>query len=164
MQKKSNEVSELSEVVFRGNFTHSVDDKGRVSFPSDFRRVLNDSGDQRIVITNNISDGSRCIDGYNLSAWVEFESKLRTKSRFDSRMQKLETFYLTRATECTLDSSGRIMLPPHLRQYAGIEKEVSFTYASHGFRIWDSRVWNLVFSSIESELMEDPSLFLNLDL
>jgi MraZ protein len=156
------EIRELS--AFRGNFSHAIDDKGRVSLPSEFRKVLQIKGEQSIVITNTISNASRCLDGYGLKAWVELEEKLRKKSRFDPMVQKFEIFYLSRATECPLDSSGRILIPAHLRSYAGIEKELTFNSSIHGFRIWDRRVWDHVFGEVEQEYMADPAMFASLDV
>ena len=153
-----------SPVAFRGNFNHTVDAKGRVSLPSEFRRVLSERGESRVVITNYISDGARCLEGFGLSAWVEFEKKLRQKSRFSPKLQKLENFYLSRASECPIDGSGRILIPTHLRTYAGIAKEVTFTSSIHGFRIWDDRVWEVIFSSTEEALMSNPELFADVDI
>lgn len=149
---------------FRGNFTHNIDDKGRVSLPAEFRRILSSAEESSIVLTNYISDGSRCLEGFSATAWNQFEDKLRRKSRFDPKLQKLENFYLSRAAECSIDGSGRILLPTHLRQYAGIEREITFTSSIHGFRIWDKRVWEMIFAEAEQALMEDPSLFADIDL
>lgn len=151
-------------VSFRGNFTHSIDEKGRVSLPSDFRRNLEAQGDESVVITNYISEGSRCLEGFGLSAWKQFELKLRAKSRFSPKLQRLENFYLSRASECTLDTQGRILLPSYLRAYAGIEKEASFTASIHGFRVWDKRVWDHIFEQAELALISDPELFSDVDL
>ena len=153
-----------SPLSFRGNFTHQVDVKGRVSLPVDFRRALEMSKEHSIVLTNYISDGARCIEGFALTAWQEFEDKLRKKSRFDPKLQKLENFYLSRAAECPIDNSGRILLPQHLRSYAGLEKEITFTSSIHGFRVWDKRVWDHIFASAEAALMENPALFSDVDL
>jgi MraZ protein len=147
--------------TFRGNFTHTIDEKGRVSLPADFRRVLTD---RSVVLTNYISEGSRCLDGFGLSAWQGFEDKLREKSRFSSQLQKFENFYLSRASECPIDSQGRILIPTHLRNYAGIIKDVTFTSSIHGFRIWDNRVWEYIFNATEALLLEDPDLFADLDI
>ncbi len=154
----------VSIACFRGNFAHSVDEKGRVSLPSDFRRVLDQVGDETVVITNYISEGARCLEGFGLSAWKQFESKLRAKSRFSPKLQRLENFYLSRATECGIDSQGRILLPQYLRSYAGIEKEAAFTSSIHGFRIWDKRVWDHIFENAESSLMNDPEIFSDVDV
>ncbi|MCB0354372.1 MAG: division/cell wall cluster transcriptional repressor MraZ [Bdellovibrionales bacterium] len=149
---------------FRGSFTHSIDEKGRVSLPAEFRKSLQERGEESVVITNYISEGARCLEGFALSAWVSFESKLREKSRFSSKLQRLENFYLSRSAECQLDRSGRILIPPYLRQYASVEKDVTFTSSIHGFRVWDSRVWEHIFQATEQALLEDPELFADVDI
>ena len=171
--QKTEEIQEVKEVatsdlgdspVFRGHFSHSLDPKGRVSLPAEFRKVLEDSGSTGVVLTNYISDGSRCLEGFTTKSWQTFEQKLREKSRFSAKLQKLENFYLSRASECALDSSGRISIPQYLRNYANVEREVTFTSSIHGFRIWDSRVWNLIFSEAETALLNNPDLFADVDL
>ena len=150
--------------TFRGNFTHIIDSKGRVNLPAEFRRVLQANKETRVVLTNYISEGARCLEGFGLKAWEEFEDKLRKKSRFSAKLQKLENFYLSRAAECQVDGSGRILLPSHLRAYAGLEKEVTFTSSIYGFRIWDKRVWDSIFEAAEAALFEDPDLFSDVDI
>jgi MraZ protein len=170
-------------VVFRGTFSHTVDGKGRVSVPSEYRRSLGflaeDAGAEgsiaqpeklvggmtrSIVLTNMISGEARCLEGYCLLAWQEFERKLREKSRFDPRVQQLEMFYVSRAVECEIDGSGRIMLPQNLRSYAALEKEVVFSGSIHGFKLWDKRVWEHLFSAAEEAVMSDPEVFSGLDI
>jgi MraZ protein len=151
-------------VSFRGNFTHALDDKGRVSLPSEFRRVLAARNERSIVVTNYISETSRCLEGFGIAAWADFEKKLRSKSRFDPKLQRLENFYLSRAADCPIDGSGRILLPAYLRTYAGIEREVTFTSSIHGFRIWDRRVWDVIFAAAEQALIADPAIFAEVDL
>lgn len=145
---------------FLGVFNHSIDEKGRISFPVEFRTAL--SG-QSLVLTNYISDGARCLEGFSADSWQKFISGLRAQSRFEPRIRQLENFYLARAHQCTLDTSGRIIIPQHLRTYAGLEREVVFSSSLHGFRLWDQRVWELVFREAEAALLEDPSLFVGLD-
>ncbi len=149
---------------FRGNFTHALDAKGRVSLPSEFRKVIDLTGSKSLVVTNYISEGSRCLEGFSLKGWLEFETKLRAKSRFSAKLQKLENFYLSRAAECPIDTAGRILLPQHLRSYAGLEKEITFTSSIHGFRVWDKRVWDHIFAQAEDALLKDPEVFAEVDV
>jgi len=149
---------------FRGNFDHTIDDKGRVSLPAEFRVILDSRNQDCIILTNYVSQGARCIEGFDLDAWTRFEGKLREKSRFNAKVQKLENFYISRAAECSLDKAGRILLPQHLRTYASIEREVTFTSSMHGFRIWNSKVWQVVFSEAEQALIEDPEMFSDVDI
>lgn len=153
-----------SPLSFRGNFSHALDAKGRVSLPAEFRRVLADANEERVVLTNYVSDGSRCIEGFALSSWQNFEERLRQKSRFSAKLQKLENFYLSRAAECSIDSNGRILVPAHLRAYGGLERDVTFTSSIHGFRLWDSRVWEHIFKEAEAALLEQPDLFADIDV
>lgn len=153
-----------SVTTFRGNFSHAIDEKGRVSLPVDFRKILSAENTQSVVITNYVSEGSRCLEGFSLSAWEDFEKKLRSKSRFGAKLQRLENFYLSRSAECPVDSIGRILVPVHLRQYAGLKSDVTFTSSIHGFRIWDTRVWNHIFSEAEKALLDNPDLFAELDI
>jgi MraZ protein len=156
--------SASSFVSFRGNVVHSVDDKGRVSLPSEFRRVLQARFQRAVVLTNFISEGHRCIEGFALDAWEDFERRLREKSRFSSKLQRLENFYLSRASECPIDGSGRILLPTYLRTYAGLERDAVFTASIHGFRVWDKRVWDVIFAASEEALLKNPDLFADIDL
>jgi MraZ protein len=149
---------------FYGNHEHTVDDKGRVSLPKEFRKTLEEEKCESIILTNYVSDGARCLEGFSLVSWQQFESALRAKSRFSSKLQRLENFYLSRASECVLDSAGRILIPSHLRTYAGLDKDITFTASIHGFRVWDNRVWSHVFSSAEQALLEDPDIFADVDI
>jgi MraZ protein len=153
-----------SQLSFRGNFTHSIDAKGRINLPVEFRRVLTNASEKGVVLTNYISDGARCLEGFGLSAWVEFEAKLRAKSRFSAKLQKLENFYLSRACECPIDAAGRILIPSYLREYAGLDRDVTFTSSIHGFRVWDKRVWDHIFSSAEQALLNNPDTFADVDI
>ncbi len=162
LQKQSEEDEGF--VAFYGNHDHTVDDKGRVSLPKEFRKVLEECKCDSLILTNYVSEGARCLEGFSLQRWREFEKSLRAKSRFNSKLQRLENFYLSRASECVLDGSGRILIPQHLRSYAGLEKDITFTASIHGFRVWDKRVWAHVFSSAEQALLENPDVFADVDI
>ena len=161
--ERSDVPSDGSSPSFRGNFEHTLDEKGRVSVPVEFRQTILAAETPTVVLTNFICDGARCIEAALSTEWAIFEKKLRARSRFDPQLRKLENYYLSRASVCALDSSGRINIPPHLRTYAGLTRDVIFTSSLHGFRLWDKRVWDLVFSEAEAALLENPALFLDVD-
>ena len=148
---------------FFGSFSHTLDDKGRVSLPHAFRNALTTAGADSVVITNFICDGARCLEGYAPQEWSKFEARLLEKSRFDAKMRKLENYYLARAAVCGIDQAGRINIPAYLRGYAGLQKEVVFTPTLNGFRVWDNRVWELIFQEAEAALLDNQDLFLNVD-
>src|SRR5262247_927312 len=110
--------------MFRGSFEHSLDSKGRLSIPAKFRDVLVGSGDDRVVITNFVIDAQRCLDVYPIDAWLRFEEEIRKKPKFDPRMVRFQNYYLGSACECSLDTHGRILVPPGLRKYADLKRDV----------------------------------------
>lgn len=142
--------------MFRGTFEHTIDDKGRVSVPARFRELLLASNDDRVVITNFLMASLRCLDVYPLAAWQQLEERLRAKPQFDQRVLRFQNYYFAAAHDCVIDKQGRILLPPSLRDYAGLTREVVFTSALEKFRIWDREQWKQVFSDAERTLMERP--------
>ena len=67
------------------------------------------------------------------SEWDRFEDELKKKPRFDETFFKLENFYFSNAQDCSFDKQGRILLPPMLREYAGLKKDVVFSGAQKNF-------------------------------
>ena len=150
--------------MFRGSHEHTLDPKWRMSIPAKFREVLSSKGDDRIVITNFVVDSTRCLDVYPLDEWLRFEEEIRKKPKFERRMVLFQNYYLGGAHECSLDPHGRILIPPMLRQYAGLKKDVVVVSALDKFRVWDSEAWKKVFTEAEEKLMQEPDFLGDLGL
>jgi len=150
-------------VAFRGSFEHTVDEKGRVSIPAKFREVLTRLQDDQLVVTKFILNSCRCLDVYPQAEWERFEEELKKKPRFDADFIKMENFYLSNAYECSVDKQGRILLPPMLREYAGLKKDVMFAGALEKFRIWDKDTWQKFNEESERDLAQNPRLFQSLN-
>lgn len=150
--------------MFRGCFEHSIDDKGRVSIPVSFRKVLLGLQDERIVVTKFLLNSFRCLDIYPHAEWEILEQELLNKPRFDETFAKLEAFYLSTAQECSVDKQGRILLPPMLREYASLQKDVVFASALKKFRIWDKAIWERFNQESEKDLAQNPQLFAGLNV
>ncbi len=142
--------------MFRGMFEHTVDEKGRVAIPARFRETLQATSDDRLVITNFIISSVRCLDVYPYAAWVQLEERLHAKPQFDQKLMRFLTYYFTAAHDCLLDKQGRVLLPPTLREYAGLKRDVIFTSALEKFRLWDREQWKRVFGEAEQIIMEHP--------
>ncbi len=150
--------------MFRGRYEHTIDSKGRLSIPSRFREVLLGKGDERLVITNFIIDSMRSLDVYPLDEWLHFEEEVKKKPKFDRRMVMFQNFYLASACECDVDKQGRILIPPLLRQYAGLKRDVMLVAALEKFRVWDKETFKTVFSEAEDKLKQDPDFLSDLGL
>jgi len=150
--------------MFRGSFEHTLDGKGRLSIPVKFREVLRGKGDDRTIITNFIVDGVRCLDVYPLDEWSRLEEEIRKKPKFDRRMVMFQNYYLGGACECVVDNQGRILIPPLLRKYAELKRNVVLVSALEKFRIWGEEAWQKVFADAEGNLMQDPDFLGDLGL
>lgn len=150
--------------MFRGTFEHAIDEKGRVSVPAKYRDALLATNDDRVVITNFVIDSLRCLDVYPYAAWVELEERLRKRPQFDAKMMRFQNYYVSGAHDCQFDKQGRILLPPSLREYASLNRDVTFTAAGEKFRIWDRSVWAKVFADAEQTLMDDPNVLSDLGI
>lgn len=150
--------------MFRGNFEHTLDGKGRLSIPSKFRDVLLGHGDDRIIMTNFVFDGARCLDVYPMEAWLRLEEDIRQRPKFDPRMVSFQNYYLGGACECVLDKQGRILIPPSLRKYAELKRDVVLVAALEKFRVWDHETWKQIFTDAEGKLMQDPDFLSELGI
>ena len=150
--------------MFRGSFEHTIDGKGRLSIPVKFREVLLGKGDERIVMTNFVVDGMKCLDVYPLEEWSRLEEEIRKKPKFDRKMVMFQNYYLSAASECVVDKHGRILIPLSLRKYAELKREVVLVSALEKFRVWDLDCWKKMFSDAEDKLMQDPDFLGDLGL
>jgi MraZ protein len=133
--------------MFRGRFEHTIDSKGRISLPAKFREVLKGRDDSRLVITN--FDG--CLVAYPFSEWQLLEEKWSSISLVKREVTAFLRFFISGATECSIDKLGRIMIPPTLRNYALLEKDIVFAGMLKRFEIWSKEKWeDVVKKSLEN--------------
>jgi MraZ protein len=142
--------------MFRGSFEHTVDGKGRLSIPVKFRDVLIGKDDDRIVITNFVVNGLKCLDVYPVEEWSRLEEEFRKKPKFDRKVVTFQNYYFGSASECIVDKQGRILIPPLLRKYAELKRDVVLVAALEKFRVWDLDAWKKIFSDAEDQLIQDP--------
>lgn len=120
--------------MFRGSFQHTIDSKGRLSVPTRFRDLVPDNGDgKQLIITAGMTGD--CLWAYPLDTWQEVEKQiLETKSSpaKDAFVRK----FFGQAQECVVDKIGRVIIPPVLREVAGLKKEIFFLGAIQKFEIW----------------------------
>jgi MraZ protein len=141
--------------MFRGHFEHAVDEKGRVAVPIQFREALSGLQEERLVATKFRIGTHRCLDVYPSSAWRRLESSLLAKDPSDPRYVRFRNVYVSGAHELAIDAQGRVLLPPLLREYAGIARDVMITGDVDKFRIWDQQVWQRAFSEHEDNVPDD---------
>lgn len=125
--------------MFRGFSTVSIDNKGRLAVPSRFRERLSAIAGGCLVQTLNPLD--RSIWLYPLTEWEIIENKLAGLSDFDKQSRRAKQMMRGYATDCQLDSQGRILIPHELRDYAGIHKQAVILGQGNKFEVWDQDNW-----------------------
>ena len=128
--------------MFRGRYEHTIDAKGRTSVPSRYRDVLAGMGERRIILTNALD---KCLNAYAMPKWIEFEDKIAKLPRFDPAVQQLKRIYVSGAVECEIDDSGRVLIPPTLREYAELSKDVLWAGSGDYAELWDAKGWKKQF-------------------
>lgn len=134
--------------MFRGRFEHTIDTKGRVSIPSKFREILSTNYDERLIITN-FDD---CLWGYPYAEWQKIEDRVASLPQFKPEVKALQRVFISAATECPLDKQGRILIPPTLREYAGISKDLVFVGMTKRIEIWSTERWQQIFTSSQADI------------
>ena len=123
--------------MFRGRFEHTIDFKGRVSIPAKFRELLSEKYDDRIIITNF----DRCLVAFPYEEWRNVEDKISSLSMVKKEVKAFQRFFISGATECPIDKLGRVLIPPTLRNYALLEKDVVFAGMGKMFEVWSRERW-----------------------
>jgi MraZ protein len=137
--------------MFRGQFEHAIDGKGRTSLPVRYRDVLAASSDLRLVITPALFDP--CLKVYPMRAWEELEAKISALPEFDPNAVFLRRRFLSAAVECELDKQGRVLIPPALRDYAALEKEVLWAGMGRTAELWSRERWAAGLIKTDAELL-----------
>ena len=128
--------------MLRGVTQVSLDAKGRFAVPQRYRDALqvgSADGITRLVMT---ADPSRCLLLYPQSQWEPIEQKLMSLSSFDTRMRGLQRLLVGHADDVEMDTAGRLLVPPSLRQYASLERKIVLVGQGNKFEIWDEDRWN----------------------
>jgi len=130
---------ECQKMSFRGINNLALDAKGRMAMPSRYRERLLEICGNRLVIT---VDRDHCLLVYPLPEWEIIESKLVNLPSLNKQARLLQRLLIGYATECEIDSQGRILLPAMLREFAGLNKKTVLIGQGKKFEIWDEDTWN----------------------
>ena len=123
--------------MFRGSSFHNLDPKGRLIIPARFRDVLKQSSVDGLMVSK--MDGA--LFCYTFEQWHKLEERIVNLAVKNDNMRRFRRIFIGGAFECLLDKQGRILIPPSLRQYAGLNKEIVLVGVLHHFEIWSRESW-----------------------
>ena len=127
------------EVSFSGVYQHSIDAKGRTSLPSRFREILSAQGADKLIVTNHLIDP--CLVAFTPADWQAFTDKVAKAPMFDKDIRLLTRRFVAPAQECPVDKLGRILIPPTLREQAGLGEEITWAGVVARIEAWSPARW-----------------------
>lgn len=130
--------------MFIGEYHHTLDDKGRVSIPVKFRADLA----QGAVVTRGLD---RSLFLYTKPEWERLAQKLAALPLGQADTRAFARLMLAGAMEVECDGSGRVTVPPYLREYAGLAKDIVITGLYDRMELWDEATWQKYRSKTEAE-------------
>jgi MraZ protein len=124
---------------------------------------LQREGHDRLYITNFIIDRERCLELFPPNEWDKVVAKFSGNRTLDRAAQLFETFYIGGAHEVPVDRQGRILIPPKLRDFARLEREVTFSAKHNRFELWDRAAMERVLS-IAEENLQNPEFLAKINI
>jgi len=125
--------------VFQGRANLNLDSKGRLAIPAKYRDVLNAACAGQLVIT---ADSPRYLLIYPKPEWNAIHQDLMSRSNANPKVKKLQRVLVGNAQEVEIDSAGRVLVAPELRQHVGLDKNVTLVGLGRKFELWDEAKWN----------------------
>ena len=120
--------------MLMGEYMHSIDAKGRVILPADFRVELGES----FIITKGLDN---CLFIYPQSEWEQLSVKLRQLPLAKTEARAFVRFFFAGARQVELDKQGRFLIPATLRQHASLKKDAVLIGVSNRIEVWSKDEW-----------------------
>lgn len=143
--------------MFLGTYSPRLDEKGRLILPAKYREELAEG----LVLTRG---QERCLYVFSVREFERVHEQLRAAPLSSKQARDYIRVFLSGASDEVPDKQGRVTIPPPLRDYAGLGRELAVIGAGTRAEIWDARAWNdylnekeAVFSETEEEVV--PGLF-----
>ncbi len=126
--------------MFRGINAITIDGKGRLTVPTRYRDTLA-GGHEKALLVVTIDTEETCLLLYPAAEWQIIEDKLQSLPSFNAAARRIQRLLIGHATDVELDSNGRVLLPPLLRDYAHLDKRVVMIGQGNKFEVWDESLW-----------------------
>jgi len=142
--------------MFRGLNTINLDAKGRLAIPTKHRERLAELCAGHLVVTIDTEERSLLI--YPVNEWEIIEKQITALPSFDKRARRIQRLLVGHATDVEIDSSGRILLPAALREYAGLDKETVMIGQGKKLELWSKEAWEGTREEYLEQVNDDSQL------
>jgi MraZ protein len=133
--------------TFFGEYEATVDAKGRFLLPGGFKKQWPE-GESTFVINRGFE---KCLVLYPMKSWEPIVQEFSLKNQFDPKVREFRRQFFGGATEVELDTAGRLLLPPTLKEYAGLTKDIILVAALNNIEIWDANKYKKLFEDLSPE-------------
>jgi len=133
--------------MFVGQYSHSVDTKGRLAIPAKFRGEL-----KKAVVTKGLDN---CLFLYPKKEWDKLAEKIANLPISKSNTRAFSRLMLAGAMDVEVDKQGRVVLPEYLRKFAGLKKKTIITGLYNRLEVWDEDMWNKYNTENEKNSVEN---------
>lgn len=127
-----------------GEYTHTIDDKNRLSLPSKFRKEMG----KKVVLTPGLD---KCIFVFSQSEWKKISEKLSESSMLSADSRSFNRFLLGGAVETEVDSIGRILIPDFLKSRSALSSKVAVVGVQTRVELWSDSAWTEYKKVVEKE-------------
>ncbi len=117
-----------------GEYKHTLDEKKRLAIPAKWRKEIG----RQVVITPGLDN---CLFVYTLREWKRVSEKLASLSMLRADTRSFNRFMLAGAAESDVDKMGRILVPDHLKEFAGLGTRTVVAGVHSRLEIWDESRW-----------------------
>lgn len=137
-----------------------MDPKGRMAIPTRIRDALVESCGGRLVVTAHTED--RCLLVYPEPEWLALLPQIEALPSFNKASQRVKRILIGYATPLEIDASGRVLVPPTLREYANLDKKIMLVGQGKKLELWSEESWLALLNAPAED--EIPSEMLSLSL
>jgi MraZ protein len=132
---------------FLGEYEATLDAKGRFLLPAGLKKQLPENA-MPFVINRGFE---KCLTLYPQTSWEPIYAQISKLNDFDPKVREFRRFFMNGATEVEPDTAGRLLLPPNLKEYAGLSKDIVLVSAVDKIEVWDSATYKKFFESFSAD-------------
>ena len=146
--------------MFTGSYAISMDPKGRMAIPTRIRDALVESCGGRLVVTAHTED--RCLLVYPEPEWLTLLPQIEALPSFNKVSQRVKRIMIGYANTLEIDTNGRVLVPPTLREYANLDKKMMLVGQGKKLELWSEESWLALLNEPADD--EIPAEMLSLSL
>ncbi|MEI8176045.1 MAG: division/cell wall cluster transcriptional repressor MraZ [Candidatus Omnitrophota bacterium] len=137
--------------MFYGEYTHSLDAKGRIIIPSRFREIARSRDIGKFFVTRGLD---RCLFLFTEDEWKGQEAKFKDLSFTKRESRSFNRIFFSGTAEVELDVQGRVVVPKYLKEYALIKKDVVIIGVSNRIEVWAQELWREFYNAEQGSFEE----------